>query len=207
MARTNNGRLDGMSGKLGNVVTYKWKGRDCVRVWTKPKDKKSPAQMERRSIFGKMSSLGAAMLPIAKIGFRGIAAENQTTEKNIFVRLNSQYASMVDGEVEIDYSSLCVADGPLEAVAFEAPTTADGRVLRAAFSRSRKADRFDYVVLAAYLPGVKGCMLSEPVYRSAGEVEITLPESWAGLEAHLYGFSWDGKDQASPSCYVGVVNA
>lgn len=205
MARVKNGALDGFNGKLGPLVGYKWKGRDCVRTWTVPTDRKSPAQLERRRIFGKMSSLGAAMLPIAKVGLRGVAAENGTTEKNIFVRLNSHCASVVDDEVLIDYSGLAVADGPLEAVDFGEPSTIAGRVVRATFTPSASADRFCYVVLAAYLPQARGCMLSEPVYRSTGTVELTLPKAWAGMEAHLYGFCWDGKDSASPSCYVGVL--
>ena len=177
-----------------------------MRVWTSPKDKKSPAQLECRSIFGKMSSLGAAMLPIAKVGFRGLAEEGETTEKNVFVRFNSKCASVVDGEVKVDYTALRVADGPLETVVFGEPTTVDGRVLSVTFSDESDAYRFDYVIFAAYIPEKHGCMLSEPVYRFTGKVEITLPESWAGLEAHLYGFCWDGGSKTSSSCYVGVLN-
>ena len=206
MATRKDGQSDRMSGKLGSKIMYTWKGRDCERAYAKPKDPMTPAQMAHRLVFGTMSSLGTAMLEVVKIGFRGNAAEGRITEKNIFVKLNKQCFSIVDDAVSIDYANLNVADGPLEPVEFGEPTTVDGRVLQVTFSSNTNADRFNYVVLAAYLPGKSNCMLSEPVFRSTGMAEIILPEGWAGLEAHLYGFCWDGKDKASPSSYVGMVN-
>ena len=206
MATRRNGRSDGMSGKLGSKILYTWKGRECERAYSKPKDPMTPAQLAHRRLFGTMSSLGAAMRDVVKIGFRGIAAENRTTEKNVFVRLNKNCVSLVDDEVIVDYANLKVADGPLEAVVFGQPTTADGRVLRTSFSNNTDAYRYNYVILAAYIPQKRGCMLSEPAFRSTGMAEVTLPESWAGLEAHIYGFCWDGKDEVSPSYYVGKLN-
>lgn len=206
MATRKDGQSDRMSGKLGSKIMYTWKGRDCERAYAKPKDPMTPAQMAHRLVFGTMSSLGTAMLEVVKIGFRGNAAEGRTTEKNIFVKLNKQCFSIVDDAVSIDYANLKVADGPLAAVDFGEPSTVDGRTIRVAFSNREHADRFNYVMLAAYLPGKRNCMLSEPVFRSAGEAEITLPESWTGLPAHIYGFCWDGKENASPSSYIGAVN-
>ena len=206
MATRKDGQSDRMSGKLGSKIMYTWKGRDCERAYAKPKDPMTPAQMAHRLVFGTMSSLGTAMLEVVKIGFRGNAPEGRTTEKNIFVKLNKQCFSIVDDAVSIDYANLKVADGPLAAVDFGEPSTVDGRTIRVAFSNREHADRFNYVMLAAYLPGKRNCMLSEPVFRSAGEAEITLPESWTGLPAHIYGFCWDGKENASPSSYIGAVN-
>lgn len=206
MARIKGNNSEGYSGKLGPTVGYKWKGRQCVRALVVPKDPKTPAQLESRCVFGKASSLGARMLPIVRIGFRGVAAAQGTTEKNIFVRLNRRHISVVDGKAVVDYSRLQVADGPLETVAFGEPVSEDGRTIHAAFSDSSHSNRLHYVMLAAYLPQQRNCMLSEPVFRSTGEAVITLPVSWTGCEAHIYGFCWDGKDEASPSSYIGTVN-
>ena len=122
------------------------------------------------------------------------------------MRLNRQHISIVDDEAIVDYTQLQVADGPLAAVDFGEPSTADGRTIRVAFSNTAKANRLNYVMLVAYLPEKRNCMLSEPVFRSAGEAEINLPESWAGCTSHIYGFCWDGKDAVSPSSYIGIVN-
>lgn len=206
MATKRNGQSGGMSGKLGSKIMYSWKGKPCERAYTIPKDPMTPAQLAHRRLFGTVSSLGAAMRDIVKIGFRSIADERHTTEKNVFVRFNKSCVSLVDDEVRIDYASLKVADGPLKTVDFDEPTTADGRVLRVTFSDHSHANRYNYVIVAAYVPQEHNSMRSEPVFRSSGVVEITLPESWTGLEAHLYGFCWDGASQVSPSCYVGVLN-
>lgn len=206
MASIKKGQTDGLSGKLGNIVRYKWKDRECAREWVMPNDPRTPAQLASRKIFGKVSSLGADLLQVVRIGFRGIAAERSTTEKNVFVRLNRQHISIVDDEAIVDYTQLQVADGPLAAVDFGEPSTADGRTIRVAFSNTANANRLNYVMLVAYLPEKRNCMLSEPVFRSAGEAEINLPESWAGCTSHIYGFCWDGKDAVSPSSYIGIVN-
>lgn len=206
MASKNKGQNGGYSGKLGRVVEYQWKGRDCVRAWVVPNDPKTPAQVDSRKIFGKVSSLGAALHQAIRIGFRGIAAEQSTTEKNVFVKRNRQHINIVDGEANVDYAQLQIADGPLATVDFGEPETADGRTIRVTFGNHAHANRLNYVMLVAYLPEKNNCMLSEPVFRSTGMAEITLPESWTGCTAHIYGFCWDGQDTASPSSYIGVVN-
>lgn len=195
-----------MSGKLGGKIMYTWKGRECERAYVVPKDPKKPDQIAQRSKFGTSSSLGGVLRDVLRIGFKSIAKEGNTTEKNVFVRLNKNCFSLVNDEVVIDYANLKVAEGPLKAVDFDEPTTADGRVLCVTFSDHSHSSRYHYVVLAAYLPQAHRCMLSEPVFRSSSRVEITLPGSWAGMEAHLYGFCWDGSSKVSPSCYVGVLN-
>lgn len=206
MASIKKGQSDGYSGKLGPMVPYKWKGRDCARAWVMPKDPKTPAQLNSRKIFGKASSLGAVLQQAIGIGFRSIAAENSTTEKNMFVKLNKQNFNIVDGEVNIDYAQLIISDGPLATVDFGEPEIVDGCTIRVAFSNHARANRHNYVMLVAYLPEKHSSMLSEPVFRSIGVAEIILPESCTGCAAHIYGFCWDGKDTVSPSSYIGTVN-
>lgn len=206
MARIKHGQLEGLTGKLGSMVKYKWKGRDCVRAWVVPKDPKTPAQLDSRKIFGKTSSLGAALQQAIRIGFRGIAAEQSTTEKNVFVKLNRQHINIVDGEATVDYAQLQLSDGPLATVDFGELECVDGRTIRVTFSNNTHANRLNYVILVAYLPEKRNCMLSEPVFRSTGMAEITLPEAWTGCPSHIYGFCWDGKDTASPSSHIGTVN-
>ena len=206
MASIKKGQNGGYSGKLGHTVQYRWKDRECVREWVMPKDPKTPAQLDSRRIFGKASSIGAALHQAIRIGFRGIAAEQDTTEKNVFVKLNRPHINIVEGEANVDYAHLQLSNGPLATVNFGEPESVDGRTIRVAFSNNMKANRFNYVILVAYLPEKRNCMLSEPVFRSTGKSEITLPESWTGCTSHIYGFCWDGKDAASPSSYIGTVN-
>lgn len=99
-----------------------------------------------------------------------------------------------------------LGNGPLATVDFGELECVDGRMIRVTFSNNTHANRLNYVILVAYLPEKRNCMLSEPVFRSTGMAEITLPEAWTGCPSHIYGFCWDGKDTASPSSHIGTVN-
>ena len=65
----------------------------------------------------------------------------------------------------------------------------------------------DEVYLWAFCPEAGEGRLSTPAYRRSQQVSITLPETWQGKEVHLYGFAVDHKGTASPTTYIGVLEA
>lgn len=203
MAKIKNGFLDHFEGKLGPAVGYQWKGRACVRsLQTYIHDPRTAAQVVNRSRFCALSRLASDMLPVVRIGFRGPAREGQTSEYNCFIRTNKQNVNLVDNEVQVDYTALTVADGPLPTVAFGQPQAEGALTVRVPFEVGDGCPR-DYVLLYAYAPALQSGQLALPVYRLQGLVVATLPAAWAGLEVHLYTFCWDRDQQASPSTYLG----
>ena len=205
MATIKNGFLDAFEGKLGPTVGYRWKGRPCMRSYQPyPNDPCTPAQLAHRRLFGTISQLGSYMLRAVQIGFLGTATEQQTTEKDCFVHANKGCVSLDGDEVCVNYRALLLADGPLPTVEFGEPQMEDTTINVQFSANTGQAN--DYVLLYAYVPSLRYGQLSLPAYRRQEQVITTLPDDWAGLNIHLYGFCWDRKLQCSPSTYLGQFN-
>lgn len=208
MAKMKNGILEGLSGAIGPVVAYQWKGRDCLRAREVARnDPRTPRQQACRRTFGVASQLASAMLPAAALGFRLPAEEGKTTERGCFMHVNSQCFSLVDGEVSIDYPAIKVAQGTLTGVRFASPQTCEGGTVSVAFHSEEGGDASDYVLLFAYSPTARCGVLSLPAGRHQGVVTIDPPRFWTGHTLYLYGFAWDRRRlSASDSVFLGTVD-
>lgn len=207
MAKITNGILDGLNGKIGPVVAYQWKGRDCLRGReVNYKDPRTPRQQVRRQIFGVASKLASAMLPAVSIGFRGPATAGRTTERGCFMSANKQCFSIVDDAVYIDYPAVRVAQGTLPGVLFSDPQARESHTVSVDFQSHCGGHPSDYVLLFAYAPAICPGLLSLPSKRHQGIAAIELPRFWDGHEVHLYGFAWDNNLSASDSAYIGTIN-
>ena len=215
MARCNNGFLGAFSGRLGPAVGYLWMGRQCVRsLPTEVHNPRTPRQQAGRAVFGAVSSLAASMSQALVVGLRGVAAAMRMSARNVFISLNRQHISLVEGEPVVDYGALRVAEGELEGVVFQThapvglaaatPSNLEGEQINVTFT-SEGGRGADYVYLYAYAPEVGMGLLSVPALRCAGRVSIELPTAFRGHAVHLYGFAWDRDLQASPSVYLGCL--
>ena len=190
------------TGRIGNMVAYNWKGRQCLRAY-QPYTKKSATekQIKNRLIFGETTRLASAMKPAIDIGLKGYARAHKTTITGFFIRRNHFYVTIEDDVANVDYSKLCIADGSLRPVAFgevreEAPLKlgvnyGDGDGVG--------GDGGDYVYLYAYSPSAREGRLSLPGSRYGGHVSVAITERMAASEMHLYGFVWDGRRKVSES--------
>ena len=204
MARCNNGFLGAFSGRLGPAVGYLWMGRQCVRsLPTEVHNPRTPRQQAGRAVFGAASSLAASMSQALTVGLRGVAAAMRMSARNVFISLNRQHISLMEGELVVDYGALRVAEGELEEVTFGEVEQAGGSICVAFTSEGGRGA--DYVYLYAYAPEVQMGLLSVPALRCAGRVSIELPTAFRGHAVHLYGFAWDHDLQASPSVYLGCL--
>lgn len=207
MAKISQGIMGAFNGTVGPVVGYEWKGRSCMRGRVAPRNPRTECQQRGRSVFGIASHLWGRMRSAAEIGLRGQAQVLQISETNLFVRLNRQCISIEDGEVEIAYSQLRLAEGALAGVVFAEPSVAEGARVGVDFSPEvgHAGCSDDYVFLFAYAPMADEGRLSMPVKRSGGHVELLLPEHWHGGAVYLYGFAWDRALAASASTYIGSL--
>ena len=142
-----------------------------------------------------------------EIGLQGMADYRKTSAHNTFVSLNRHCITVEDDMVNIDYPSLKLSDGELPGVAFGEVHSSEHHEISVDYDRAEGECGYntDYVYLYAYVPSLKYGLLSLPSARSAHSVSLALPTSWAGHEAHLYGFVWDHDHEASPSSYIGRI--
>ena len=206
MAKQQNGYLGGYSGRLGPVVGYMWRGKWCLR--TKPAKVHNPRtdrQQSHRHLFKAMVQFASHQSQVLRVGMRQVSRDEGMTEQNLFVSLNSQSFSLVDGTLQVDYSRLLFGCGPVAPVAFGRPVVDERRVLTVTFERNplhMRSSGEDTVYLYAYCPAAGRGLLSAPVYRRMQSLSMMLPDEWEGEEVHLYGLVTDYAGRASQSVYV-----
>lgn len=138
MAKQQNGYLGGYSGRLGPVVGYLWRGKWCLRVKPgKVHNPRTDRQQSHRHLFKAMVQFASRQSQVLRIGMRQVSHDEGMTEQNLFVSLNSQSFSLVDGALEVDYSRLLFSCGPVAPVAFGKPAVDDRRVLTVSSSATR----------------------------------------------------------------------
>lgn len=206
MAKQQNGYLGGYSGRLGPVVGYLWRGKWCLRVKPgKVHNPRTDRQQSHRHLFKAMVQFASRQSQVLRIGMRQVSHDEGMTEQNLFVSLNSQSFSLVDGALEVDYSRLLFSCGPVAPVAFGKPAVDDRRVLTVSFERNplhMRSSGEDTVYLYAYCPAAKRGLLSAPVYRRSQSLSMMLPDEWEGEEVYLYGFVTDYAGRASQSVSI-----
>lgn len=217
MGKLSQGILGAVSGRVGPVVAYECNGRVIVRsAPTEIHNPRTPRQQAGRGLFGAASRLARGMRAALEVGLRGAGAALHMSARNLFIRINRQSISLEDGEAEVDYSRVQVAQGALPGVAF-GEVRREGRHIEVAFATTptdnadeppeHPAKATDYVYLYAYAPRWGEGTLSTPAQRYEGHVALELPTCFEGCEVQLYGFVWDRRGEASPSEWLGVEGA
>lgn len=108
----------------------------------------------------------------------------------------------------VDWENLVISAGPVAPVAFTEVELDNHGVLHARFEKNPlhlRADGDDEVRVYAYCPAERRGVLSAPVYRRCKHLEMSLPDEWAGLEVHFYGFVTDYQQRASETIYMECV--
>ena len=209
MAKQRFGINDGYRGTVGTVIGYQWRGKWCLRA--RPRFVRNPrteAQQRNRGLFKQVVQLAGILKKVLRKGLHDSSLQLHMTECNLFYRLNKQCFSL-DGEtLAVDYGHLLLAQGEVAPVGFGEPALGEGGVLTVPFTASldeRRGNGYDEVYLYAWCPALGEGRLSTPAYRHSERVSVTLPEDWAGLEVHLYGFVLDHNGRASDSQYLGCL--
>lgn len=216
MGKVNCGILDGFMGKVGTVVGSFWKGIPVMRAYNRNKrDAQTELQLIQRMRFKALSQLASGFFDATVVGMRNVASSRKMTESNIFMMLNADKVTATSlDSLNVDYSGLAVAYGPLPQVGFAAPNFDTPQKVKVAFNANleyRYASADDEVYVFAYCPDAGCGVMSEPVLRNDGTIEVTVPALWNGLKVHLWGFALGAKTneragQTSDSTYIGSGN-
>lgn len=208
MAIADKGIMGPFVGRVGTVVGYLWKGRQCMRAYVEHiRYPYTESQQQERDWFVGMVRFASQARPALKLGLRQKAKEAGMTEGNFFVMLNKQHFTRTDGRVEVDYSKLGLAYGPAADVYFHPARFEEDETVVVDFEKNRlqlRASGEDSVYLYVYAPGLGQGLLSAPAERRSKSVAMRLPSSWAGQEVHLYGFVVDKEGRPSCTTYIGV---
>lgn len=201
--------MGGYRGKLGPVVGYMWNGIWCVRARPeKVPNPKTQKQVEHRAIFKQEVQLASRMRWAVEEGLNMAAKERHMTGHNLFVKLNQQAFSLVDGELAVDYARLQVAAGGLAPVAFGEPSVSADSVLSVPFAKNPthgSTDSYDSVKLFLYCPDAGQGYISNGDYRRTQRCALVLPRWMMGHEVHVYGFVRNSKGFSSDSQYIGSI--
>ncbi len=232
MGKTDFGFMAGFSGRLGNLIGYRWRGRMCVRTMPSHyRDARTPEQLQQRALFKAVVRFAAKAQQVLKKGMNAVSLDAQMTESNYFMRVNKRCFALAagtqsprlrddeavstglageetvnQGELIVDYENLLLADGPVAPVAFGEPQMLDETTLSVDFEKNplhRAVKWEDLVYLVAYCPELGDFDISAPVYRRSNRLTMSLNPYWVGREVHLWGFVVDGKGRASQSQYLG----
>ena len=204
MAKLYNGYMGAVVGKLGTAVGFIWKGRQVLRAYVKHINyPNTEMQQAERDWFVGMVRFAAAVRPALLVGLRALAAREQMTEGNVFVKRNKQCFDRQGRGC--DYGGMVLSAGRVAPVnALSREVDAEG-VLTVEFERRSHMSRErsdDSVYLFIYNVTVRRGMLTAAVRRGSGRVAVALPDGWGGGELHCWLLAVDAKGEASMSTYV-----
>ena len=206
MAKTENGILDGFIGKVGTVVGYKWNGKSVMRAYVRyPHNPRTEQQTMHREMFKQEVQQAAKMRWAVSITLRDLAREAGMTAYNLFVKANQRAFGFENNQLQVDYSRLMLSFGDVPPVEEASAEWNADNVLTVNFRRGRGAAT-DYVYLYAYVPDLGEGFLSAPVYRNEKRISVSLPDHYAGHEAHLYLMVQHVGGMWSNSMYVGSLH-
>ncbi len=207
MAITTNGQLLGLTGKVGPVVTYQWRGKWITRSFAaKPKNPQTEKQQKHRMLFKQEVQLAGRMNWVLRETMDAIAAEHGMTACNYFIKRNKAAFSAEGDKLVVDWSALVLSEGTVAPVAFGTPEVVGGTTLSIAFDGNPQhlpADNYDRVQVFAYCPDIETAFLAIPVYRREGRLSVALPELFGGHEVQLWGMVQDAAGRWSETIYIG----
>ena len=217
MARTTGAVLGKQSGRIGQVYGALVHGEQVYRAMPAKPKKTDPSKLpadvlDRRLRFKTLVQLAKAFKSAADLGFDNFRwVKPFISPFNYFVKINKEAVYVRGGESEIDYGSILCAQGSLAPASFGNASFAEPNRISVSFSTTTdlpNADALDKVYVFVYQPDTNLALISAPVTRTEGTVDMRMPVSWTGMTVHVYGFAvGDGRDTkglVSDSSYIGT---
>lgn len=208
MAKSEDGFLGKLSGKVGNVIFSSWKGIPYIKSRPVGNSSNTKAQQNQRSKFKLVIDFVNAIKPVINAGFKWNT--ERMTEMNSatsYIMKNAVKGSKPN--LEIDFPSVLVARGTLPGPLEAEISRKKDNLLQFSWTYNKELGiqrGNDYVLAMAYHPEhERGRWIADGrVLRKEEQLKLRLPDNWDAtkVEPYLAFAAPDGSD-ASDSVYLG----
>lgn len=210
MATFEKGILGGFSGKVGNVVGARWRGKDIMRsVPVRGAYTPTPSQLEQQERFTVVAHFLTPMKPIV-----GKYFGKKQGDKSVFNLATSYHIKEAVigtlGAFEMDYTKVLISKGELRGLANPTATAAAAQVIDLAWtdnSGQGYANADDQLMVVAYCENLDIYQLFEGVaQRDAGAANLSMPAFLSGERVLVWAtFAAVEEKDAATSTYLGEV--
>lgn len=211
MGTFSKGILGGFSGKVGNVVGARWRGKDIMRsLPTRGNYTPTQAQIDQRDRF---KTAIVFLTPIKEI-LSAYFGKPQGDKSNFNLATgyhikNALLPDALDAYV-VDYPKVLIAKGDLRGLANASVTPDANQVISILWddnSGQGNASATDELVVVVYCEALNLFETANPAgARDEATVQIPLPAYWAAQEVQVWAsFVTADKKLAATSTYLGAV--
>ncbi|MFG6686514.1 DUF6266 family protein [Mariniflexile sp. HNIBRBA6329] len=211
MGTFSKGILGGFSGKVGNVVGARWRGKDIMRsLPTRGNYTPTPAQIDQRERFKTAIQF---LTPIKEIlsAYFGKPQSDKSTF-NLATGYHIKYALLPDGleTYVVDYPKVLIGKGDLRGLSNPSVTPDANQELSMTWddnSGQGNAAATDELVVVVYCEALNVFETANPAgTRNLTTVQMPLPAYWATQQVHVWAtFVTADKKLAATSTYLGMV--
>lgn len=201
MAEIKKGIFGGVTGKIGNVVGFQWRGRDFLRAKPqKPHQHTSPAQQAQRDKLSLASSFVNKVRETVTLYYPEVLRNNKliTGKEQLISLLMKQGIECIDHTPCIIIDRVLLAIGTLPAATIRGYTHIEGHTF--VFSWDTQllnilAQAEDQLVLLAYQDEREEFYeISNAGERQLGQLHFTLPSAWTIERIHFWSI-WVSKQE------------
>ncbi|AUC84316.1 hypothetical protein CW731_02935 [Polaribacter sp. ALD11] len=210
MATFEKGILGGFSGKVGNVVGARWRGKNVMRSLPQRGNYTATAkQEEQRQKFKTVIGFLSPIVAILNRYFGNTQGDKSRSNLATSYHLKNAVVSSPLGMV-MDYAKVLVSKGDLRGIDGGTMTAAAGRILNFGWqdnSGQGKATTTDAFMVVVYAPDLNLFYSNLAVAtRDATTATVTLPDFMASFEVEVWAsFTKPETNFAAISTYMGTV--
>jgi len=200
MALILTGILGETKGKVGPVIAQTWKGKNYIRSYRKPIDRKSEEQELRRNLMIFVNDIGKYNYQtIIKPAMTGACVGEQFSPWNLFYKLNSGDVNSPNAPVNLKIS---YGTAP-QLQPYNLLTYTSNNTVKAYWSAEVPAGCSSDDLIYAYILDTDGKTLvrfsPEGVKRSAGVFTVNVSSAYNYNNRHLYFFTHNVDGSFSPT--------
>lgn len=210
MATFEKGILGGFSGKVGNVVGSRWRGKNVMRSLPQrgnytPTEKQEEQRLKFKTVIGFLTPL----VGILSRFFGSPQGDKSRANLATSYHLKNAVLETPEGMV-MDYAKVLVSKGELRGIASGTVAAAAGHILNFGWqdnSGQGKATATDTLMVVVYAPDLNLFFTDTSVAtRDAASASITLPDFMASFEVEVWAsFTKPDTNFAAMSTYMGAV--